>query len=66
MAGGMQAGGQEWAMCACRFYFIVSKMSIYILLKINFVMKNFKNLPTFSSPASALLFCRPSLSEVDP
>lgn len=53
-------------MCACRFYFIVSKMSIYILLKINFVMKNFKNLPTFSSPASALLFCRPSLSEVDP
>lgn len=49
----------------CGFYFIVSKMSIYILLKTNFAMKNFKNLPTLSSPASALLFCRLSPPEVD-
>lgn len=49
---------QEWAVCKCRFYFVVSKISIYTLLKI-------KNLATFSSPIPAPSFCRLALPGVD-
>ena len=56
---------QEWAVCECRFYFIVSKMSIYTLLKINLAIKCFKNLATLSSPVPAPSFCRLALSGVD-
>lgn len=52
-------------MCACRFYLIVSKMSIYTLLKINFAIKYFKNLATLSSPVPVPSSCRLALSGVD-
>lgn len=52
-------------MCACRFYLIVSKMSIYTLLKINFAIKYLKNLATLSSPVPAPSFCGLALSGVD-